>query len=266
MTASILDEVIATLVDRATTASTPLVTVGDSVVMVELIHPDHDRLAGLAHRPDEDLADVGVNVEAASVSTLAGFATSGETYLGRAIGVATLNALSAPDVDWRVGDPMAALSTDVGAIATVGLFRPAFRKFDAVDVRVVERDPTASVDAPAGVTVELFSPDRCEEAFEGVDLCFITGSVLIYGGIDRYLAALSEQGVEPVVLVGHTASHLPEPAFEAGVDVVAGARVDDPEHVREHVIAGECATDLHDHGLEKVYVTRGERIRGLTLA
>ncbi|MEF8781996.1 MAG: DUF364 domain-containing protein [Haloarculaceae archaeon] len=265
MTSELLTRVAGTLSDRAEAAEGSQVTVGEGVVLVEVIHPAHGRLAGLAHRPEGALTDVGVGVETASVPALVALATGGETNLGRAVGVAALNALSAPDVDWRVGDPMAALSSDVETVATVGFFGPALRKFDAVAVRVVERDPPERVDAPDSVAVELFAPENCETAFAGADLCFITGSALVYGGVDRYLSVLSDLDVAPVVLVGATASLLPGPAFDAGVDVVAGARVTDPGGIREQVAGNDCATDLHEAGVEKVYVARDDRLPGLRL-
>jgi uncharacterized protein (DUF4213/DUF364 family) len=262
VSSTVLDRVAAALEEAAATARNPRVTVGDGVVLVELDHPDHGRLAGLAHRPDGDPAAVGLDVDAASVPALADLATGGGTHLGRAIGVATLNALSAPAVDWQAGDPMEDLPADVVTIGTVVLFGPALRKFDAVEVRVVERDPPDTVPAPEGVTVRLFEPADCEAAFDGVDRCFVTGSVLVYGGLDRYLSVLSAAGVAPVVLVGATASHLPGPAFAAGADIVAGASVTDPDRVRSRVAAGDCATDLHGAGVEKVYVADSDHLAG----
>lgn len=265
MTTDLLRAVRDALVDRAATATDPRVTIGERVLLVDLVDPDDGRLAGLAHRPHGDDA-VAVGEESA-VADLAALATDADDLLDRAVGVATLNALSVPYVDWRRGDPMAALSTGVDVVATVGLFRPAFRKFDDVDVRVVERDPPDSVGAPSGVTVQTYSPGESEAAFEGADVCFVTGSTLVYGGIDRYLSALAAAGVSPVVLVGATASHVPGPAFAAGVDVVAGALVTDVEVVRERVAAGDCGTDLHDAGVAKVYVTNpaSEGLGGLEL-
>jgi hypothetical protein len=161
---------------------------------------------------------------------------------------------------------MAALSPEVSVVATVGLFRPAFRKFADVDVRVVERDPPAAdgIDTPPGVTTTTFAPDACATAFEGADVCFVTGSTLVYGGIDRYLDASTAAGVPLVVLVGSTASFLPDPAFRAGVDVLAGASVTDPARVRARVAAGDCDTDLHADGLQKGYVPAREALPGLT--
>jgi uncharacterized protein (DUF4213/DUF364 family) len=253
---AILERVHAAVADRAAAATGARVTVGDRLVGVSVGDPDDGRLVGLAHRPADEPA---VELAGHSASDLAAGATGDVSRFERAVGVATLNALSAPEMAWRSGDPMAALPADVGVIATVGLFGPAFRKFDRVTVRVVERDPpaAASVDAPAGVDVETYAPDACETAFDGADVCFVTGSTLVYGGVQRYLDALSAAGVAPVVLVGATASHLPGAAFDAGVDVVAGARVTAPDRALSGVAAGDCGTDLHDAGVEKVYVARG---------
>jgi len=61
-----------------------------------------------------------------------------------------------------------------------------------------------------------------------------------------------------VVVVGATASALPDPLFAAGADVVAGAAVDDPDAVRAAVRAGACGTDLHDAGLRKGVVAAAD--------
>jgi len=246
---AILERVRAHLAERAAAADDPHVTVGERVVLVDLRDPADGRLAGLAHRPPGE-ADGAWPSSVEALTSLSG----ADDPFSRAVGVATLNAISRPLVDWRVGDPMASLSADVDVVATVGLFRPAFEKFSDVEVRVVERDPPDEVDAPPGVRVRTYGPADAAEAFDGADVCFVTGSTLLYGGLETYLDALSAASVSPVVLVGATASHWPRPAFDAGVDVVAGARVDDPERVRRRVEGGECATDLHDEGVTKVFV------------
>jgi hypothetical protein len=232
------------------------VTVGPSAVLVELDDPDEGHLAAVAHRPPGDAAAVPTTT--AAVPDLVGLAldpAGPATHLRRAVGVATLSALSVPAVDWRPGDPMADVGGAADVVATVGLFGPAFRKFDGAEVRVVERDPPATPPDPPGVDVSLFDPADCDRAFAGADVCFVTGSTLVYGGLERYLDSLAGAGVPTVVLVGATASILPVAAFAAGVDVVAGARVTDPDRVRAAVEAGDCGTDLHGNGLEKVKVS-----------
>lgn len=267
MTTAVIDRVIERLRPRAADASDPRVTVGERAILVTVEHPENGRLAGLAHSPDDaDETPMALDVTQSSVGEIPAtdgeelieWAVESETRTDRAVGLAAINALSAPSIDWQSGDPMAMVPERAERIATVGLFEPAFRKFDDLTVRVVERDPPESVDAPPGVSVETYPPSRGAEAFAGADCCFVTGSAYVYGGLDRYVAALSAASVSPIVLVGATASHLPEPAFEAGIDVVAGVQVTDPERVRERVIAGDCGTDLHDNGVAKGYVARDE--------
>lgn len=241
------------------------VTVGDAVALVELAGGDEraggGAAAGLAHLPEDASPTVPDDVEGLLAPLRPGAGSSasaaGEGALGaRSLAVATLNACAAPLLDWRDGDPMALLDSSVETVVTVGLFRPAFRKFDGVEVRVVERDPVdpATVSTPAGVSLRSFAPEETAAAMEGADVAFVTGSTLVYGGIERYLDAAPASAT--VVAVGATASSLPEPLFERGVDVVAGAAVDDPDLARAAVASGDCGTDLHDRGVRKVYAAR----------
>nr|WP_305882876.1 DUF364 domain-containing protein [Halobellus rarus] len=156
---------------------------------------------------------------------------------------------------------MALLSDDVERIVTVGLFAPAFRKFDDVTVNVIEREEIESVPDPDGVRVEVFTPDETDAAMAGAEVVFVTGSAFVYGGVEAYLDAAPTSAT--VVVIGATASFLPDPLFEAGADVVAGATVTDAAGVRAALRRGACGTDLHDAGLRKVYVARAtpSRIR-----
>lgn len=235
-------------------------TVGERLVAVEVDAPDGPTM-GVAHRPP---GTVGPAIPTAS-RALARWAVEppGDRPIERALGIATLNALSAPLVAWQWGDPMESLAGDVERIATVGLFRPAFRKFDAVDVRVIERAPVGDLDPPDGVTVSVFPPEDGDAAIEGADVVFVTGSSLVYGGTLAYLRAAA--AAPTVVLIGATASFLPGPAFDAGVATVAGVRVVDPDAVRAGIGAGLCGTDLHDRGLRKGFVTARSTPAGLDL-
>jgi uncharacterized protein (DUF4213/DUF364 family) len=255
------------------------VTVGDSAILVELAAGD-TAPAGLSHRPPEPLPDAGPWTRLAPVdlvrrvsagtggvvATGDGDASPGDSEpddrLTRAVAIATLNALSAPFISWRTGDPMALLDPAVDQIVTVGLFRPAFRKFEDVEVCVIEREAVGSVTTPDSVSLRLFSPAQTERAMAGADVVFVTGSTLVYGGFHRYLAAAPDSAT--VVCVGATASLLPEALFAVGVDVVAGAEVVDVDLAREAVREGACGTDLHDRGVRKVYAA-GERPAGIDL-
>ena len=243
----------ATRVDR--------ITVGDAAVLVELTDGESST-AGLAHRPSgeslstaESLPTAGRTVESLLSAATAQEAGESTADRGRrALAIATMNALSALLVDWRPGDPMALLSDDVERIATVGLFTPAFRKFDGVEVRVIERERIEEVPDPGGVRVRAFTPDEAAAAMNDADVVFVTGSAFIYGGVEAYLDAAPASAT--VVVIGATASFLPDPLFEAGVDVVAGATVTDADGVSAALRQGACGTDLHDAGLRKVYTAR----------
>lgn len=231
-------------------------TVGDRLVAVQL---DGDGAMGVAHCPTGD-ADAKLPATAGTLSRWA-FEPPDDDPVAAALGVAALNARSAGVISWQAGDPMAALESDVDRIATVGLFRAAFRKFSAVEVRVVEREPVGAVDAPPGVSVSVHGPEAASAAIADADVLFVTGSSLLYGGTLAYLEAAAD--VPTVVLIGSTASFLPGPALDAGVDMLAGTRVADPERVWNGIEAGQCGTDLHDAGLEKVYVARDDALAGL---
>lgn len=239
------------------------IEIGTNLVLVA---GDDDRLAGVAHRPPVDLPGRAAR-DAADVIEIASWAVDppapeGTESIGwRALGVAALNALSAPHVDWRRGDPMASLSEDVEVVATVGLFRPALDRFDPVELRIVELEPIDPNDVAAldGVAVSTYLPDAADDAFDGVDVLFLTGSAFVYGGAGRYLDLAAED--TSVVVIGPTASFLPGPAFAAGADVIAGARVTDAGAIEESV----CGTDLYGRGLEKVYVTATGTVDGLQI-
>ncbi|MFC6718969.1 Rossmann-like domain-containing protein [Natrialbaceae archaeon GCM10025810] len=235
------------------------ITVGDAAVMVELEWAgDRRTRAGLAYRPPHPVPRLPTDVDglvAAALQPVKGLSGA----VRRAISIAGLNALSAPYVGWIPGDPMALLEEDVSTVATVGLFRPAFGRFSDVEVRVIERranpPPPEPEELPPDVRVSMYGPDAAVTALSGAEVVFVTGSTLAYGGIEQYLDAIEESAT--TVLIGSTASFLAEPAFEAGIDVVAGASVADVDAARAAVRSGACGSGLHDAGVRKGYVTTG---------
>jgi uncharacterized protein (DUF4213/DUF364 family) len=236
--------------------------IGPRQLLVEL-EVAGERVAGVTHRPEGAPPEELATVE----GLLAGIDSSDASPIERALAIATLNALSAPHISWDWGDPMEALTDEVDRIATVGLFRPALRKFDDVEVNVIERvpdgiDPT-SIDTPDSVRLTLFGPARRAEALAGADVVFVTGSTLIYGGLSDYLQAIPATAT--IVLVGATASFLPGPAFDAGIDVLAGVAVTDIDTAAAGIATGDCGTDLHDSGLRKGFVA-ADRTTRLDLA
>ncbi len=249
-TTTILRDTIARLQERGVPNPTvERIVTGEHVVLVLYTGPEGEPLPGVAHGPGPPYPEI----EGLSAAEVVDRAVEGEpTLQDRAFAVATLNALSVGHVDWSSADPMEALGPDVDTIGMVGLFTPAFGKFESVDIRVVERFPedvSPPTDLPQDVSVELFGPDDARRAFEAAGVVYITGSTLVYGGLGRYLSVAPESAT--VVVIGSSSSFLPTVLFEAGVDVVAGAKVADPEAVSDAVGAGASVPELHRSGLQK---------------
>lgn len=249
----ILPAVFTLLRDRGAISAWTLdrVTVGERTILVELVDDAHNRrLGGLAHRP----AGSGDSVTTEDIEALLDpIETVGDAdRIDLATAVATLNALSEPYIEWDRGDPMELLPSDVETIVTVGLFKPAMRKFDDIELRIIERE-ACPPPSQEGVAVSMFTPEEAKGAMEAADVIFITGSTLLYGGLNRYLDLAPADAT--VILVGATASFCPEPLFAAGVDVVAGAVVSDPDRVSRAIEAGACGSGLHTSGVEKTYVS-----------
>jgi uncharacterized protein (DUF4213/DUF364 family) len=156
----------------------------------------------------------------------------------RVIGVATINALSQivlrqeherysvlegntlDHVDIRPGE----------SVAMVGNIKPLVPaiKSKAARLQVFER---------GGSLEEGVLPDAAsEELIPEADLVFITGSAIANGTVGRLLQ-LSEKA-RHVILVGPSASMVPDPLFKRGVDVVGGVIVTDPEKAMQIVAEG----------------------------
>ena len=101
----VLSWVVATLRERASAATVDRVAVGESALLVEVVGPD-GATAGLAHRPaGPPPRTEKLTVE--SLLTAVEATTTAAARPDRALGLATVNALLAPLVEWRSGDPMA---------------------------------------------------------------------------------------------------------------------------------------------------------------
>lgn len=136
----------------------------------------------------------------------------------RAVGVAALNALTwalKPTPEFKVGDPLDLLDFGGKRVGVVGYFKPLLWRFrSARSVKIVERKRMRG----------FYPPERADEALRGADIVLLTGSCLVYGGLERYLRLA--RGASMVIVLGPTSSMTPEPFFKRGVDVVAGVRIE----------------------------------------
>ncbi|MFW6004279.1 MAG: Rossmann-like domain-containing protein [Halodesulfurarchaeum sp.] len=220
------------------------VAVGDELVIVET-ESGH---AGVAMCPEATVPPV----DGESAFAVAARGAASEEPARRAVGLAALNAIDPPDRIRPGLDPFRRLDPSVERVAMVGLFAPVLKRLDAAHVDVFERDPaamTVPADLATGLDVTLHSPQEAVDSLPGAEVVYVTGSTLVWGGIETYLRAARPE--QTIVLVGASASFTPDPLFEAGISVVAGASVQDPTAVRRAIADDQSEADLHDGRLEK---------------
>ncbi len=165
---------------------------------------------------------------------LAGFAIA-ESPLRRAIGVATLNALSALAFE-RYGVPGGSAMAGRDALEAAGVFSDdrvtmvgAFAPFikalkgKVAALHIIDSHPNALKPDERQFWV---SREGAAETLRHASIVIISGAALVEGGIDFILE--SSTHARRRVLAGPTASLWAPPFFESGVDVLGGIQVRDP--------------------------------------
>jgi len=139
-------------------------------------------------------------------------------HLGeRSLGIAAINALSweaVPKSSVRYGDPLDSIDPKNKIVAMVGYFKPLTPRFSSArELLIIERKEMEGT----------YPPSKAKEAIGAASIVIITGSALVYGGMEDYLEW--GKGAEDVIVIGPTSSMIPEPFFKRGADIVAGVEV-----------------------------------------
>jgi len=210
-----------------------------------------------------------------SAWSLAEYALS-RAALRRAVGVATLNALSAL-VLGRHAIPEARLLPGVDAldaagvqpqdrVALVGAFVPFIKRLrhQVAVLWVIDKHPEALRPDEKHLWCP---PEKAPEALKKASLVIITGSTLVEGGTDDLLQSVGSAC--RVVMAGPTASPWPPTFFARGVDVLGGIHVTDGRRLLEVVSQGGSGYFFGDCA-EKISIVRlgygagvGERETGV---
>lgn len=185
--------------------------------------------------------------------------------LRRAVGVATLNALSALAIE-RYGATGGRLARGLDAleaaaigpgdqVAMVGAFIPFIKnlKGRVAALYVIDKHREALKADELGF---WRPPQRAVETLSRASVVIISGSALVEGEIDPLLEASA--GARTVVLAGPTASPWPPPFFEHGVDVLGGIRIVDGAQMLRLVGEGGSGY-LFEGAAEKVSIVREHR-------
>ncbi len=177
----------------------------------------------------------------------------------KAVGIATINALSsscwarepARGYDVRLGvDPLDELKLpDDAFVVVVGALTPYLKLLKArgKPFCVLEKDPaTLKPDE-----MPFYAPaERAAEIVPRADVLILTGTTLINGTLDGLLA-LARPGAD-IVVVGPTASMLPDAFFRRSVRAVGGIRVTDPQLLLDVLAEGGSGYHFFGKSAEKV--------------
>ena len=155
-----------------------------------------------------------------------------ESPLKVAVGIATLNALSALLVE---EDGLPSYQRLIGAdaldvveihsddrVALVGAFVPFIKKLKGTvkQLRVMEKNPQAL----KGNELEFYRPaEQAGEVLNRADVVVISGSAMVHHSLDPLLGFC--RAARQVIVAGPTASMYPDPLFDRGVTVLGGMAV-----------------------------------------
>jgi len=188
--------------------------------------------------------------------------------LQRAVGIAVMNALSnaylaqGQSTGYVVKsgvDPLDELLLPQDAfVVVVGALAPYLRLLKArgKPFCVLEQDPaTLKPDE-----MPFYAPaERASEKVPQADVLIATGTTLINGTLERLLM-LARQDAQ-IVVVGPTASMLPNAFFRRGVYAVGGVRVIDPDPLLDILAEGGSGYHFFGKTAEKVSMVRAAAAR-----
>lgn len=183
-----------------------------------------------------------------------------DNLLLRAVGVAVINAASAPilfreniyEVEYDV-DALKGVELRRGdKVVMIGAFKPYLRTLreKGVKLTVYEKNPALLKE------LELKRPEaRLEDALREADLVIVTGSAFIVSNIDEILLTDLSNSRE-VIIVGPSSSMVPDPLFKRGVTVLGGLRITRPERMIQVVAEAGGTRSLLKYAGRKFLVRR----------
>lgn len=181
----------------------------------------------------------------------------------KALGIAVLNALSAACWDneapqeyhLKIGiDPVdeEVIGEDVHVVV-IGALVPYIRmlKKRGRPFSILEKDArTLKADE-----MQYFCPqEKADECIASADLLIITGTTLINNTLESILSQKSEKA--EVILVGPTASMLPEAFFSRGVKSIGGIMVTDADKLLDTLAEGGSGYHFYGKSAERLVITK----------
>jgi len=186
---------------------------------------------------------------------------SGGNPLKKTMGIAVLNALSSlcwkknPPETYRIRTCVDALDEmtvpDEGFVVVVGALVPALRRLKqrGKPFGILELDPST---LKGDELPFLVPPEKAPEAVSRADLLIITGTTLINDTLEGLLK-MRKPGAR-TILVGPTASMLPDAFFSRGVSVIGGVMVTDADRVLNVISEAGSGYHFFGKGAERVVI------------
>ena len=187
-----------------------------------------------------------------------------ESPLKVAVGIATLNALSALLME---EDGLPSYRRLIGAdaldvveihpddrVALVGAFVPFIKKLKETvkQLRVVEKNPQAL----KGDEIAFYRPaEQAEEVLSQADVVVVSGSAIVHHSLGQLLGFC--RTAREVIVAGPTASMYPDPLFDRGVTVLGGIAVHDGDELLRVVSEGGSGY-FFGRWAEKVAIIRSQ--------
>ncbi len=148
----------------------------------------------------------------------------------------------------------------VRRIAMVGAIVPFIRRlkdFPGVELKVIEKKSNTLTEDTGHFCAPL---EQTQQALAECDLAIITGAAVANGTIDSLLEWTSPNA--STLVVGPTASFVPDALFSRGVAIVSGVMVSDPDRAVDMVSEGALAYHLFHECVKKVSCINPNRMNG----
>ena len=191
--------------------------------------------------------------------------------LKKTMGIAVLNALSAlcweerPPETYSIKTGLDAMDEvmipDGGYVIVVGALIPALKalKQRGEPFGILELD--ASTLKPDEMKY-LIPQERASEKVPQADMLIITGTTLINDTLEDLLS-MRKPGAR-VIVMGPTASMLPEAFFRRGVSLLGGVIVTEPDRVLDVIAEAGSGYHFFDRGAKRIVIEPVERIGRVT--
>lgn len=190
------------------------------------------------HRPLEIIGCSAAEVMQMSLS---------EDLLESVIGIATINALAQMVKGYEYTDmDVFEIIRKEDRVSMIGYFGPMISRILKItqDIHVVDRKEVLDS------RVKIIQEDEAKDVIPSSDVTIISGTTLVNRTLDDLLELTRD--VRDTVILGPTATLLPEPFFERGVTAVMGTRIHDVDKMLEVIGLAGGTKQIHGCCAEKV--------------